>query len=86
MDKEKYNNFYAGLCSGLVSNIICNPFDVIRSNKQLSNKIYCNFRFLSRGLITGFVTIPSFWSIYFETYEHLKLYNNSKFSFINGYI
>ena len=88
-DKKFYNtyiNFYAGLGSGLVSNVICNPFDVVRSNKQLSNKIDWNIKFLSRGLIIGFFTIPSFWSIYFETYEQLKLYNKSTFSFINGYI
>jgi hypothetical protein len=81
-----YINFYSGIIAGLVSNLLCNPFDVIRSNKQLSNQIHWNINFLSRGLFTGFITIPAFWSIYFESYEKLKQYNNSSFSFINGYI
>lgn len=80
------NDFNAGLISGIVSNTICNPFDVIRTNKQLSNKVQWNIKFLSRGLLTGFITIPTFWSIYFESYNKLKHYNNTHFNFINGYI
>ena len=80
------NDFNAGLISGIVSNTICNPFDVIRTNKQLSNKVQWNIKFLSRGLLTGFITIPTFWSIYFESYNKLKQYNNTPFNFINGYI
>lgn len=82
------SDFYAGLVSGIVSNTICNPFDVIRLNKQVGNKnnIY-NLRFLSRGLISGFITIPTFWSIYFDTYKKLKYYNSNTFtSILNGYI
>ena len=82
------SDFYAGLISGIVSNTICNPLDVIRVNKQVGNKqnIY-NLQFLSRGLISGFITIPTFWSIYFDTYKKLKYYNSNKFSSIfNGYI
>lgn len=86
-NNKSYNiNFYAGLNAGIVSNIICNPLDVIRSNKQLSNSIELNTRFLSRGLISGFITIPTFWSIYFETYERLKIKNNGYFSIINGFV
>lgn len=82
------SDFYAGLVSGIISNTICNPFDVIRTNKQIGNKydIY-NLRFLSRGLISGFITIPVFWSIYFDTYKKLKNYNTNTFmSIFNGYI
>ena len=79
------SDFYYGLLSGLVSNTICNPFDVIRTNIQLKNKIQYNFNFFSRGLISGFVTIPTFWSIYFESYKNLKQINQNKFSFLNGY-
>ena len=43
--KYNYTDFYCGLISGLVSNSICNPFDVIRTNKQLNNKISYNFTF-----------------------------------------
>lgn len=80
------NEFYAGLLSGLFSNIICNPFDVIRTNKQLNNKIYYNISFLTRGLKSGIITIPTFWSIYFESYKNLKEYNKSKYKFLNGYL
>jgi hypothetical protein len=79
------SDFYFGLMSGLISNSICNPFDVIRTNIQLKNKIQYNFNFFSRGLISGFVTIPTFWSIYFESYKNLKQINQNKFSFLNGY-
>ena len=37
--KYNYADFYCGLISGLVSNTICNPFDVIRTNQQLNNKV-----------------------------------------------
>ena len=84
--KYNYTDFYCGLISGIVSNTICNPFDVIRTNKQLNNKINYNFRFLSRGLLSGFITIPTFWSIYFESYKNLREINQNKFSFFNGYI
>lgn len=83
---SNYCDFKCGLISGLVSNTICNPFDVIRTNKQLNNKINYNFRFLSRGLLSGFITIPTFWSIYFESYKNLKQINQGKFNFLNGYI
>jgi hypothetical protein len=85
-NNKKYVDFYCGLISGLVSNTICNPFDVIRTNKQLNNKISYNFTFLSRGILSGFITIPTFWSIYFESYNNLKQINQSKFNFLNGYI
>ena len=84
--KKKYTDFYCGLISGLVSNTVCNPFDVIRTNKQLGNKVQYNFTFLSRGLLSGFITIPTFWSIYFESYKNLKQINQNTLSFLNGYI
>lgn len=77
-------DFYSGLISGIVSNSLCNPLDVIRSNKQLKKSIKYDVNFLSRGLIAGFITIPTFWSIYFESYKRLNN-NNNKFSFLNGY-
>ena len=80
------NEFISGLFAGLGSSLICNPFDVIRTNSQLSNKINYNISFLSRGLLSSFITIPSFWSIYFSSYKYLKEKNNGNFSFVNGYI
>lgn len=81
------SDFYAGLISGLVSTFVCNPFDVIRTNIQLNNKVNYSLSFLYRGIYTGLVTIPSYWSIYFYSYQKLKEKNsNSYTSFINGYI
>lgn len=79
-------NFYCGLSAGIISNLVSNPFDVVRINKQLSNPIKWNMQFLSRGLTIGFITIPTFWSIYFDTYERLKIKNTGYFSIINGFI
>lgn len=90
MNNSEYNSnhkdFYCGLISGIVSNTICNPFDVIKTNKQINKKINYNFSFLSRGIVSGFLTIPTFWSIYFEFYNNLKQINNNSFSFLNGYL
>ena len=81
------SDFYAGLISGLVSTFVCNPFDVIRTNVQLNNKVNYSISFLYRGIYSGLVTIPSYWSIYFYSYQKLKERNkNSYTSFMNGYI
>ena len=79
-------DFYAGLISGLISNFVCNPFDVVRTNKQIGNRISYNFSFLYKGVLSGLITIPTYWSFYFYSYENLKKYNQNYFSFINGYI
>ena len=81
------SDFYAGLMSGLLSTCVCNPFDVIRINKQLSNKINYKLSFLYRGIFSGLITIPTYWSIYFYCYQKLKEKNKNYYtSFINGYI
>lgn len=80
------NDFNAGLISGIVSCIICNPLDIIRTNKQLMNKIEYTPKFLTRGLLSGLITIPTFWSVYFYSYNKLKLVNNENLSFLNGFI
>lgn len=79
------SDFYAGLISGLLSTFVCNPFDVIRVNKQLGNKISYDISYLYRGIFSSLITIPTFWSSYFYTYQKLKDYNNTKISFMNGY-
>ena len=79
------SNFYAGLAAGLISNFICNPFDVIRTHKQLNKKITYNPLFLYRGILIGSITIPTFWSTYFGTYEYFKQFNQTKLYFLNGY-
>ena len=80
------NDFDAGLISGIVSCVICNPLDIIRTNKQLMNKIEYTPKFLTRGLLSGLITIPTFWSVYFYSYNKLKLINNENLSFLNGFI
>jgi len=82
-------DFYSGLMAGIISNSVCNPFDVIRVNKQLKNEKFIRYnpRFLSRGLFTGFIAIPSFWSIYLELYNKFKIYNSyTPLNILNGYI
>lgn len=78
-------DFYSGLIAGIISNTICNPFDVIRSNQQLKQPVEFTVRFLYRGIFSGLITIPTFWSIYFESYNKFKQINH-KLSFLNGYI
>lgn len=88
------NELYLGIYSGLISTFVCNPFDVIRTHKQLSIKYeiklnYSGLKSLYRGIIPGLITIPTFWGIYFPTYNYLKQCDNlknSNFSFLFGYI
>lgn len=88
------SNFYSGLVAGIFSSIICNPFDVIRTNQQIKNNVNIsnnsyiqNVKFLYRSLPISLLCIPSFWSLYFGTYSNLKCYNTNKYtSLLNGYI
>lgn len=80
------SDFYTGMIAGLISNFICNPFDVIRTHKQLNKKILYNTGFLYRGIFIGSLTIPTFWSMYFGTYNFFKENNKGKLFFLNGYL
>jgi hypothetical protein len=80
------SDFYAGLISGLTSTFVCNPFDVIRTNIQLNNKIQYNLSYLYRGIHTSIITIPCYWSFYFYFYNKLNDINKTQISFMNGYI
>lgn len=73
----------AGIFSGIVGTLICNPLDIIRLNIQSNNFkttsesvmfIYNKNGILSfyRGIFIGTITIPTFWGIYFPTYTYLK--------------
>jgi len=73
----------AGIYSGVVSTVVCNPFDVYRTHKQLSLKTRFKLNYFYRGIIPGLFTIPTFWAIYFPCYKVLKENNYSLFS---GYI
>jgi solute carrier family 25 folate transporter 32 len=72
----------AGLISGGVATIICNPLDIIRINIQANNMtnlesisfIYKKNGLLGffRGVSIGLITIPTFWGIYFPCYNNIK--------------
>lgn len=73
------------IIAGSVATIVCNPIDMIRINIQLKNisswdfilYIYQTKGILGfyKGLNIGILTIPCFWSIYFSSYEKLKINN-----------
>ena len=60
--------------AGIVSTIICNPLDVLRVNYQLGIKQKLNSSIFYKGLGYGLLTIPTFWVIYFPTYNKTKEY------------
>ena len=74
---------YAGLFSGIISTIIVNPLDVLRTHKQLNIKYNISVKFLYNGLTPALICLPSFWAIYFPTYEYLK---KQKFNLFSGYL
>ena len=76
-------DIYSGICGGLLSTIICNPLDVIRTHKQLNKKYTLSFKFLYRGLNLSILTIPPFWGIYFPIYNKLKQNN---IGILSGYL
>jgi len=82
------SDFISGLSAGLVSTFVCNPFDVIRTNMQVNRNYISNYKFsyLYRGIFHGIITIPFYWSFYFHFYGKFKKYNQTKLSFINGYL
>ena len=76
------------IIAGSLATIVCSPFDIIRVNIQTKNlytkgaikHIYNTKGILGfyQGLLTGLLTIPTFWSIYFPLYENMKnSYNTS---------
>ena len=77
------NDFTAGLYSGLISSIICNPFDVIRTNYQLKNKINYNVSYLYRGISVSLLCIPTYWSVYFSSYNKIKDFNKNNYLISN---
>jgi len=80
------------IIAGSLATIVCNPFDIIRVNIQTKNLytrdairyIYTTRGILGfyKGLLTGLVTIPTFWSIYFPLYENMK---NTCNTFVSAY-
>ena len=54
-------DIYSGISGGLLSTIICNPLDVIRTHKQLNKKYTLSFKFLYRRLNLSILTIQPFW-------------------------
>ena len=79
------NDFKCGILAGTISTLLCNPLDVIRTHYQTNTPInQYNFRFFYRGIKYSLFTIPSFWSIYFPSYNLLK--NEFKFKYTGGYL
>lgn len=79
------NDFKNGMLVGTISTLLCNPLDVIRTHYQTNTPIQkYNFRFFYRGIKFSLLTIPSFWSIYFPSYNLLK--NEYKFNYTGGYL
>jgi len=78
------------IIAGSLATIVCNPFDIIRVNIQTKNlytrnaiKYIYNTQGIVgfyKGLLTGLLTIPAFWSIYFPLYENMKNSYNTSFS------
>ena len=66
------NEILPAFCAGVVSTIVCNPLDVFRINYQLNNMLHVSASFMYRGIGYGLITIPSFWTIYFPTYNKTK--------------
>ena len=73
------------IIAGSVATIVCNPIDMIRINiqlKSISSWDFIRFIYQTKGILgfykglnIGILTIPCFWSIYFPTYEKLKINN-----------
>ena len=79
------NDFYAGISAGIASTLICNPFDIVRTNIQVNKNLSVisfiktkylqnGIRYFYNGIGIGLLTIPSFWSIYFPLYSKIKNY------------
>ena len=70
------------IIAGSLATVVCNPLDIIRINIQTKNissmtavkYIYNKNGILGfyKGIGIGILTIPTFWSIYFPSYEYMK--------------
>ena len=78
------DEIFPALASGIISTIVCNPFDYIKVNHQLNKKVIFNYKIFIKGVNYGILAIPSFWVIYFPFYKKLKTLNLD--SSISAYI
>lgn len=85
----------AGTISGIAATIVCSPLDNLRINLQTQNSTYLDtFKYIYKkkgilgfynGVSWGIITIPTFWGIFFPTYEKLKS-TNMLYSGVSAYI
>ena len=78
------------IIAGSLATVTCNPFDIIRINIQtrnISSINVINYIYKKNGLLgfysgisIGIVTIPTFWAIYFPSYEMMKNNYNTSIS------
>ena len=66
------DTFIPGISAGIVSSIICNPFDVLRINKQINRHIDVTIRNCFKGIGPGILAITGYWGLYFQFYENFK--------------
>ena len=66
------DTFIPAISAGIVSSIICNPFDVLRINKQINRHIDVNIRNCFKGIGPGIFAITGYWGLYFQFYENFK--------------
>lgn len=73
------------ISAGIVSSVICNPFDVLRINKQINKHIDLTIRNCFKGIGPGILAITGYWGLYFQFYENFKsrMYNIPVSAFIS---
>lgn len=70
------NEFFCGAIGGLTGQILCHPFDTIKTRKQVGDVRLTN---LYRGLPSPLASVVIEKSLLFSSYGFIKRYNDSAF-------